>query len=92
MKKLCIVCELWLVEPVASGGKVEYWCERCASQDQVSLVTLKPEKVEPWLGSTFGNQQNFKAANCRLPDEEGVSFCWNSPPSSSQNDPELLFE
>ena len=30
MKTLCIICELWLVEPLLEGGKVTYFCLRCA--------------------------------------------------------------
>lgn len=33
MKVLCVVCELWLVQPVAEGGVVSYWCERCHSEN-----------------------------------------------------------
>lgn len=29
MKLLCIVCELWLVEPVVEDGLVTYYCLRC---------------------------------------------------------------
>jgi hypothetical protein len=29
MKVICIVCELWLVEPVVRDGEVSYFCLRC---------------------------------------------------------------
>lgn len=33
MKILCLICNLWLVEPNSDIGLVFYWCERCAQQN-----------------------------------------------------------
>ena len=30
MKILCLLCELWLVEPEIVEGEVSYYCVRCA--------------------------------------------------------------
>lgn len=29
MKILCVICELWLVEPILFEGEVSYFCVRC---------------------------------------------------------------
>jgi hypothetical protein len=42
MKILCVVCELWLVEPIAEGGQISYWCERCNQQSQNQVLENLP--------------------------------------------------
>lgn len=39
MRVLCLICNLWLVEPHSDKGLVFYWCERCAQQNT-------PERLE----------------------------------------------
>ena len=31
MKKICMICELWLVRPVCEDGHISYWCTRCSA-------------------------------------------------------------
>lgn len=30
MNAICLICELWLVEPLVLGGDISYWCAKCA--------------------------------------------------------------
>jgi hypothetical protein len=44
MKRLCLVCELWLVELSIKGGEVNYWCERC-HQEAVRAKTMESKSL-----------------------------------------------
>jgi len=51
MKILCVICELWLVEPLLEDGEVTYFCLRCASTPQRNVWppsnTVEPLNSEP---------------------------------------------
>lgn len=39
MKILCVICELWLVEPRVFAGYVDYFCARCSLNNDQSIDT-----------------------------------------------------
>jgi hypothetical protein len=55
MKRLCLVCELWLVELFIKGGEVSYWCERCHQNSKLGDLqpqnSWQPQQAAESLGS-----------------------------------------
>ena len=64
MKKLCMICELWLVRPVCEGGFINYWCTRCSafnpgSEGQIELSVYADNAGDSWEHGdmSFSNQE-----------------------------------
>ena len=61
MKTLCVVCGLWLVEPMLAGGEVSYWCERCFQEELRQNPEIEP--IDKWRATRLSENKDKKMAN-----------------------------
>lgn len=63
MKTLCPVCELWLVDLNMVGGEGNFWCLRCESNENMTVL--------PGLSDSKAAKMSHGEGNLEKINEDG---------------------